>query len=104
MLRRTRLSAALVLAPLIALLITATPVAATSPATVLGYIDGDVAFTRDGTYQNVTGLDNLAAGTWWISATASVDETDGVNLGSGETSCRIRTGTDTTEDEATWAL
>ena len=81
----------------------ALPAAATSPSVILGFVDGTTGLNTDGVYHTITVLDNIPAGTWWVTATAVLSATTAVSP-TGDTTCRIRTGTDTTEDEATFDL
>lgn len=85
----------------------ATPALATSPAVIYSFNNGPDPIINDGSYHEFDDLRVIPAGTWWVTVTATLDASNLLfdpSATASVTSCRLRTGEDTTEDEASWLL
>jgi hypothetical protein len=81
-------------------LIGASPAFATSPTAIVGHAS-TTSIPATGVDYNVTGL-NVSAGTWWITATATLAQENGANSVGYRTSCTISGGAD--GDTTQWAM
>jgi hypothetical protein len=89
------------------LLLGAAPVLAVNPSVRYASNNGPDPIIPGATYSLFNQLPGIPAGTWWVTATATLDASGATFdplVAAANTSCRLRTGEDTTEDEENYAI
>jgi hypothetical protein len=88
----------------VSLLLTAvgvSPASAANPAVIVGTDGEHIVLQNGSSFTNVTGM-SIPAGTWFVTATATVEASSYGNVPGIITTCRVTAGADS--DQGSWAL
>lgn len=82
-------------------LVGASPASAANPAVIVGTGGDHIAITNGSSFTNITGM-AIPSGTWFVTATATVQASSYGNVPGYVTTCQLAAGADT--DQNSWAL